>query len=143
MIIREFQAEDMPVVMDVWLRSNMSAHSFIPEAYWRRNQKTVEEVYMPVAKTYVTEQDGRVMGFISIIEGNYIGALFVDPHEQGKGLGKALLQYCQERYARLELGVYADNERAVQFYKHCGFTIKSEQPNEDSGHMEYTMYWEA
>lgn len=140
-MIREKEARDTPIIMDIWLRANIQAHPFLTESYWQDNQSIVEQQYLPIADTLVAEIEGRIAGFISIIENSFIGALFIDPKEQGKGLGASLIQAAKERYSCLELGVYAENERAVSFYARCGFAIKSKQPNEDSGHMEYTMIW--
>lgn len=104
--------------------------------------KVVKEQYLPLAKTFVYEEGKQIQGFISIIEGNFIGALFVDTRSQGKGVGKALIDYCKAQYEVLELAVYVENQRAVDFYKKQGFHVIAEQENEDSKAREYGMRWE-
>ena len=42
----------------------------------------------------------------------------------------------------LELAVYVENKRAVDFYKKQGFHVIAEQENEDSKAREYGMRWE-
>ena len=51
---------------------------------------------------------------------------------QGTGLGKLLIQQCVDTaieniYEVLWLGVWKQNEKAIQFYTKCGFTIFGEQ----------------
>ena len=51
---------------------------------------------------------------------------------QGTGLGKLLIQQCvvtvnENNYEILWLGVWKQNEKAIQFYTKCGFTIFGEQ----------------
>ena len=92
-----------------------------------------------MAKTFVYCGEGKIKGFISIIDINFIGALFVHTKSQGRGIGKSLLEYVKNKYENIELAVYKDNKKAVEFYKKQGFKIIKEQENEDSGHLEYLM----
>ena len=140
--IYEMQDVQIEEVMNIWLTSTLQGHPFIARDYWEGNYKVVKEQYLPLAKTFVYEEGKQIQGFISIIEGSFIGALFVDTHSQGKGVGKALIDYCKAQYEVLELAVYAENQRAVDFYKKQGFHVISEQENEDSKAREYVMRWE-
>ncbi len=140
-MITEFDGSRINDVMSIWLETTITAHSFIKEQYWQNNYDIVKNEYLPISKTYVYEEDGMIKAFISVIDDSFIGALFVLKKHQGQGIGKNLLDHCKALYAQLELCVYSENEQAVRFYKNNGFTIISEQPNEDSGVMEYTMSW--
>ena len=140
--IYEMQDVQIEEVMNIWLTSTLQGHPFIARDYWEANYKVVKEQYLPLAKTFVYEEGKQIQGFISIIEGNFIGALFVDTHSQGKGVGKALIDYCKTQYEVLELAVYVENQRAVDFYKKQGFHVIAEQENEDSKAREYGMRWE-
>ncbi len=82
-----------------------------------------------------------IKGFISVLDNSFIGALFVLEAQQGKGIGKKLLECCKFLCSNLELAVYSQNKPAVDFYTRNGFAIKKEQPNEDSGFIEYIMFW--
>ena len=60
--------------------------------------------------------------------GVYIEDLFVDPSERGSGLGRTLLAAALRReaangcaFAKLEVDV--QNDGAIAFYRHLGFTI--------------------
>ena len=35
--IRRLQKEDLAAVMELWLHTNLQAHPFVSEAYWREN----------------------------------------------------------------------------------------------------------
>ena len=43
------------------------------------------------------------------------------------------------KYKKLNLAVYKDNKKSVDFYMNRGFNIVKEQKNEDSGYGEYIM----
>jgi len=140
-MIRKLIPQDIRAVMDIWISTNITAHDFIAEEYWEKNYDIVEKEYLPAADTYVYEEEQEIKGFISILNDLFVGGLFVDENSQGKGIGKALLNYVKEQYNELELCAYADNYKAVNFYKHCGFIVTEQQPNEDSGYLEYNMKW--
>ncbi|WP_110954963.1 N-acetyltransferase [Anaerosinus massiliensis] len=143
-MITKFSQGEINQIMEIWLDTNITAHHFIPEQYWQDHYNIVKEQYMPIAETFVYKQggDSQVEGFISIIEKSFIGALFVKKESQGKGIGLNLIEHCKTLYPALELAVYVENEGAVKFYKYCGFAIKVEQMNADSGFREYIMRWE-
>lgn len=137
-MIRKLENNDIDRVMDIWLEGTVKAHSFISKRYWEDNYDTVRNIYIPMSDTYVYEDD-NIKGFISVINNEFIGALFVDNIYQGKGVGKALIEYVQNKYDDLNLAVYKDNHKSVEFYKKMGFTIKSENINEDTNFVEYIM----
>ena len=125
--------------MRIWLESTIEAHYFIEEEYWKKNYEVVRDMYIPMAKTFVYYDEEKIKGFISVIDSNFIGALFVHTKNQGSGIGKSLVEYVKNKYENIELAVYKDNKKAVEFYKKEGFKIIKEQENEDSGHLEYLM----
>ena len=125
--------------MEIWLESTIKAHSFIEKEYWQSNYNTVKDVYIPIAETYVYEENDVIKGFISIIDKEFIGALFVDNDYQGLGVGSKLINFVLNKYDTLSLAVYKENLKSVRFYKKMGFEILSEEINEDSKHPEYIM----
>lgn len=137
--IRKLRTEEIDEVMRIWLESTVKAHDFIKKEYWEKNYNVVKEVYIPMAETFVYYEDRKIKGFISIIDKEFIGALFVDVQNQGLGIGGKLLDYVKAKYKNINLAVYKMNEKAVEFYKNNGFKIIKEQENEDSGFVEYIM----
>lgn len=69
----------------------------------------------------------------------FIGALFIDVDYQGLGIGKKLINYVINKYEKLNLAVYKDNKKSIEFYINRGFKIVNEQLNDDSGYKEYIM----
>ncbi|MGV1064726.1 N-acetyltransferase [Clostridium perfringens] len=137
--IRELKNCEIDDIMRIWLESTIEAHYFIEEEYWKKNYEVVRDSYIPMAKTFVYYDKEKIKGFISVIDSNFIGALFVHTKSQGSGIGKSLVEYVKNKYKNIELAVYKDNKKAIEFYEKEGFKIIKEQENEDSGHLEYLM----
>ncbi|MEG1004323.1 MAG: N-acetyltransferase [Clostridium sp.] len=138
-MIRKLKNEDINKVMDIWEESTIKAHDFIDKDYWKNNYDTVKNVHIPISDTFVYDDGENIKGFISIIDDEFIGALFIDVKYQGLGIGSKLINYTTSKYGKLNLAVYKENEKAVKFYTHKGFKIIKEQKNEDSGFEEYIM----
>ena len=138
-MIRKLRDEDLNKVMNIWLESTIKAHNFISEDYWENNYNIVKDVYIPMAETFVYDDGLDIKGFISIINNEFIGALFVDSNCQRLGIGSELIDYILKKYEKLSLAVYKNNKKAVSFYKNKGFKVIKEQVNEDSGFQEYIM----
>ncbi len=92
-----------------------------------------------MSKTFIYEDNDDIRGFISIINNDFIGALFVEKNYQSQGIGKSLIDYAKNLYDNLSLAVYKENEKALEFYKKMGFKIISENINEDTNCVEYIM----
>ena len=140
-MIRKLQKTDINRVADIWLKTNLKAHYFIPEQYWTNNYEVVKEM-MSQAEVYVYEDDKMIQGFIGIND-EYIEGIFVSDEMQSRGIGKILLDYIKDKKDRLQLKVYQKNVRAMSFYQREGFTIQSEEMDEFTGEKEYVMNWES
>ncbi|WP_270233951.1 N-acetyltransferase [Clostridium fessum] len=140
-MIRKLQKVDINRVADIWLKTNLKAHFFIPEQYWISNYEFVKEL-LPQTEVYVYEDDKMIQGFIGIND-EYIEGIFVSDEMQSRGIGKMLLDYIKDKKDRLQLKVYQKNVRAMSFYQREGFTIQSEEMDEFTGEKEYVMNWES
>ena len=138
-MIRQLQNKDIDKIMGIWLESTIYAHKFISKEYWNENYNIVKDVYIPMSKTFIYEDNDDIRGFISIINNDFIGALFVEKNYQSQGIGKSLIDYARNLYDNLSLAVYKENEKALEFYKKMGFKIISENINEDTNCVEYIM----
>lgn len=138
-MIRQLQNKDIDKIMEIWLESTIDAHKFISKEYWNENYNIVKDMYIPMSKTFVYEDNDDIRGFISIINNDFIGALFVEKNYQGQGIGKSLIDYAKNLYDNLSLAVYKENEKALEFYKKMEFKIISENINEDTNCVEYIM----
>lgn len=140
-MIRLYSGDDETAVMDIWYRAAVSGHPFIDVSYWDKNSGAVRDVYLPSSHTFVFEDEGRIAGFISLIEEKFIGALFVDPDFQRRGIGRALLTYARDGRKTLFLNVYAENTNAVNFYLKNGFKVTEERTDTETGCAEKQMTW--
>lgn len=138
-MIRPFAENDADKLMKIWLDASLAAHSFIPADYWYAQYSDVKTIYLPRSETFVYEEEGSIKGFISIFNGCYIGALFVDLKSQGKGIGKKLLRHVLGFYPELHLAVYSKNDKAVGFYQSNGFVIEKEQIDGKTGQPELIL----
>lgn len=140
-MIRKLQKTDINRVADIWLKTNLKAHYFIPEQYWTNNYEVVKEM-LPQVDVYVYEDDKIIQGFIGIND-EYIEGIFVSDEMQSCGIGKMLLDYIKDKKDKLQLKVYQKNVRAMSFYQREGFTIQSEEMDEFTREKEYVMNWES
>lgn len=142
-MIREFTQTDLDCVMEIWLNTNLKAHNFIPEEYWKRNFTAVKEM-LPQAEIYVYEDDVtcQISGFIGILN-NYVAGLFVKEDAQSNGIGKLLLDRVKKFYSEISLNVYQKNERAVSFYLRENFTVQAERIDDRTNEKELLMIWKS
>jgi len=140
--IREMRPGDIEQVGEIWLTASIEAHDFVPEAFWRGDLENMTTEILPSPKTrgFVFESDGRLDGFVAM-GGSHVGALFVRPDEQGRGVGAALLDHVKQLHAELDLTAYQQNVRATRFYEREGFTIAGERTCPHTGCAEYVMRW--
>lgn len=139
-MIRRFDNKDLDAVMSIWLHSNMEAHPFIKEEYWKDNYEMVRKL-IPEAEVFVAEENKQIKGFLGLTD-TYIAGIFVKTEEQSKGIGTELLHAAMEQKNHLRLNVYKKNVRAVTFYQHCGFRIVNWEIEESTSEEEYVMEWQ-
>ena len=45
-MIRKFKESDINLIMEIWIDTNIKAHSFISEQYWKDNFEFVKEMIL-------------------------------------------------------------------------------------------------
>ncbi|MDC9592428.1 GNAT family N-acetyltransferase [Xenorhabdus sp. IM139775] len=98
----------------------------------------MRNIYIPAAEVYVDVQGSNVVGFYAL-HGNNLAAVFVSPDKQGQGIGKALVNDAKNRRTELTLSVYQQNQTSYEFYLSQGFSVVSEEVDENTGCQEYFM----
>lgn len=142
-MIRELQKADIAdidKVADIWLDTNVTAHSFISKQYWQNNFELVKELLLQ-ATVYVYEKNQEIQGFIGLND-EYIEGIFVSNKIQSHGIGKALLNYAKNKRNKLFLNVYQKNVRAIAFYHREGFEIQNNGFDDATKEKEYVMAWQ-
>ncbi|AGB76262.1 N-acetyltransferase [Pseudocitrobacter corydidari] len=142
-MIRKWTAKSLDPVLTLWLESTTFAHPFIDEQYWHDSLALVRDVYLPAAQTWVWEENDTLLGFVSVMDNQFVGALFVAPQALHRGIGSALLNEVKQRYPMLSLEVYQKNGRAVSFYHALGFRIEDGAWQEETKHPTWIMRWQA
>lgn len=127
--------------MSLWLTSTTFAHPFVAADYWQQSLPLVRDSYLPRAQTWVYQQANRIVGFISVLDDRYIGALFVEQRCYGSGVGHALMAHVQQRYRWLSLEVYQQNLRACAFYQKHGFHSVERTYNPETAAYTQIMNW--
>lgn len=140
-MIRKFKNCDIEQIIKIWLNGNIETHHFVAKQYWKAHVPMVRKQLLQ-AEVYVYETDGVIQGFVGMQE-NYIAGIFVKKQWRCMGIGKQLLNYIKQIYTILSLNVYQQNERAIKFYQQEGFSIISEDVEENTGQVEYTMSWNS
>ena len=138
--IRKMHQNEFSILADLWLKTSLKAHDFIPAEYWIENRTLMAEKYLPNAEVYVAEDKEDILGFIALID-NHIASIFVDSKKQGKGIGSLLLNYGKALRTELTLNVYQKNEKSVGFYSSKGFKTLSETIDVPTGEKEFAMKW--
>ncbi len=140
-MIRPANAEEIPLLADIWLRASRRAHDFIPAEFWERHLDAMTHDLLPgVEELLVLEVEGRVIGFAAL-DGDRLEALFIDPEVQSYGHGSRLMAEAMARRSRLTLCVYSRNVRAVSFYRRLGFRVVDERIEPLTGEAETLMAW--
>jgi putative acetyltransferase len=137
-LIRSYRKTDLEEMVRIWYEASVIAHSFIPASFWALQKSAMKEKYLPLAENFIFEDEGQLAGFISLA-GENVCALFVAPEMQGRGIGRALLEYAKTLKGRLSLKAYRENESALRFYEKCGFVAAGEEVDEYTGCVQILM----
>lgn len=138
MMIRPYNDGDLEELLGVWHRASLIAHSFLSKDFLENERQQIIELWLPIAETIVYEAEGRVVGFLSLI-GNEVGAIFVDPDRQGRGIGRALMDVARGARPLLELNVFEANNTGRRFYDAYGFEVVGRRLNEAAGQIELRL----
>lgn len=137
LVLRPFADTDLDAALDVWDRASQVGHPFLSDEFLAEERVRLAEEWLPGSDTVVAEDDGRVVGFVSMA-GDEVGGLFVDPDRHRQGIGRRLLAHAVIGRERLELGVFEANAGARRFYAAMGFREDGSAESVE-GHVEVRM----
>jgi putative acetyltransferase len=133
-LIRAMEPSDVPDLTEAWNQPNAYAGTLqLPYASVDRRAKRFADP-PPTQHNLVAVIDGKAIGLLGITRQDmprrsHVGYLGMAVHDAyaGRGAGTALMEAACDladnwlQLRRLELGVYADNARAIALYERFGF----------------------
>jgi len=140
--IRQYSSSDLNAVLDTWEVATRLAHRFMTEDFIAQERKNTAEIYLPNTDTWVAEIDGKVKGFIALM-GNEVGALFLQPSLNRKGIGTLLMNKARELQGDLEVDVFKENIGGHHFYTQYGFEYMKESLHEPTGQKVIRLKYSA
>ena len=140
--LRPYRDSDEDASIALWLETWRQAYpsiDFDKRVEWWRERWRTELV--PVAQIVVAEQDGTLIGFVTIDGTGYLDQLVVSPSQWGSSVSGSLVDEAKRLSpAGVTLKVNADNFRAIRFYERNGFAKTGEEVN-SSGRAVWMMAW--
>lgn len=70
--------DDSPHLANLWLKTSLKTHNFIPEEYWIDNKALMAKKHLPLSAVYVAEKTGSICVFVALNK-NHIESLFCSP----------------------------------------------------------------
>jgi len=135
-MIRKIKVTDYPRLMEIWESAVLSTHDFLKEEDFLYYKKRLP-VYFQYVNLFGFEQEGILIGFMGIAEGN-LEMLFIDNKYRGAGIGKKLITYAIDNLQVTKVDVNEQNVQAVGFYEYMGFNIYK-RSNLDGEGKEYLI----
>ena len=131
-MIRRYGDHDLEDLLEVWHQASVIAHHFMDDEFFAGEREAIQNDHLPIADTWVYELEGKVVGFVSLL-GHHVGAIFVHPAMQRKGIGRILMDHARSLCGQLELEVFKANRVGRAFYDQYGFKVVGEYFHEALG----------
>ncbi|RUR53206.1 acetyltransferase [Vreelandella populi] len=124
---------DHPVLLEVWEASVRATHDFLVESDLLALKPLILEQYFDAVDLMVARNDaGDIVGFCGVSDGN-IEMLFLAPRTRGQGVGARLIAHAINAQGATRVDVNEQNEQAVGFYQHIGFSVIGRSPLDGQG----------
>jgi GNAT superfamily N-acetyltransferase len=121
-VVRTATVADLPgcaAVANAWI----DATPWLPRVHTAEAIAAMFEPGLLERRTLlVAEEDGDVVGYLSLGENGFVAALYLAAGARGHGVGKALMDRAKALHPEgLELTVFEPNDGARRFYAREGF----------------------
>lgn len=137
-MMRKYKTDDTEALIKIWNNAEPLAHPFLSDEVRDKVRRDTADIYLPNAETWVLEIEGAPVGFIAMI-GTEIGGLFLDPSQQGKGMGRRMVDHIVAIKGPLSVEVFKDNKIGLPFYERYGFVTIGEGVFAASGDETFKM----
>lgn len=133
MNIQPAQKSDHPVLIEIWEQSVQATHDFLAEEDLIALKPLILDQYFDAVELSVAKnEEGEILGFCGVSAGN-IEMLFISPTARGKGVGALLAAHAIKTQGASKVDVNEQNEQALGFYKHIGFSVTGRSPLDGQG----------
>ena len=132
--------EEKDKIISLWYQAAMKEYDFLPLDYFNKSSKVLYD-NLDLQDILVCDYKNDILGFIGMIDKEYISYLYVDVIYQHKGIGTALLNELKSDRNILKLKIFKEAKKSVNFFKNNGFRIKQESNDKDTNKIIYYMEW--
>jgi ribosomal protein S18 acetylase RimI-like enzyme len=146
--ILPFQPEHLETVAQLWAASWRSTGLAVALRHTESELHALNRERIPRElaagwEVHLAWDDDRPLGFLALKPSSAcLDQLFVSPEAQGRGIGRALLDFAKRRLPEgLWLRTAADNRRACAFYEREGCRAGETLPHPSLGHMTVIYRW--
>ncbi|MCM2454758.1 acetyltransferase [Rhizobium sp. CG4] len=124
--------DDLPRIMDIWRRAVDATHDFLAPDDRDAIQAELVTFFPQISLLLAVDDNDTPLGFMFLHDG-HMEALFIDPDQHGKGIGKALIQRAVAEHPALTTDVNEQNHKALGFYEHQGFERTGRSTHDGQG----------
>ena len=133
MNIENVEKADHFRLLEIWEGSVRATHDFLAEADIQELKPLIFEQYFDAVDLRCAKNSqGEILGFCGVHDGN-IEMLFISPDARGKGVGALLATYAIKSQCATKVDVNEQNEQALGFYQHIGFSVTGRSPIDGQG----------
>jgi putative acetyltransferase len=122
--LRRMRDAELAAACALWTRSKQRAYRWLTPAQTHTAEEDLGYFAGTLCKrcqVWVALEGERIVGLIAV-EGSHIDQLYVEPDDQGRGVGSALLAHAKLLHpGGLSLFTFQRNARARAFYEARGF----------------------
>ncbi|ARS54169.1 acetyltransferase [Kushneria konosiri] len=120
-------------LIEIWEASVRATHDFLAESDLIELKPLIlNEYFKAVSLSVAKSDDDKILGFCGVSDGN-IEMLFIAPEARGQGVGASLARHVISTQGVTKVDVNEQNEQALGFYKHLGFTVIGRSPLDGQG----------
>ncbi|HYE19464.1 MAG TPA: GNAT family N-acetyltransferase [Tepidisphaeraceae bacterium] len=132
-------------IQAIWRSAREGVLSFLLPIHGPEEEREyIAGVMLRTGRVFVADVEGaRGVGFLSL-RGDSVEQLYVDPANQNRGVGAALLGRAKELRERLELWAFEVNEGAIRFYRREGFRVvqRTDGEQNEAKRADVKLVWE-
>ncbi|MGO4709194.1 GNAT family N-acetyltransferase [Chryseobacterium sp. 2TAF14] len=129
--------QDYQKLVEIWESAVKATHDFLSENDFQYFKKAIPEQYFPQLDVYIISENNDPKGFGAVSE-DTLEMLFIHNDDRGKGLGKKLYQYLQNKTGCTKVDVNEQNPQAIAFYEKMGFK-KTRRSEKDGSGKDYPL----